>query len=62
LSLPLMSQTPSDPSQAPSRTSDAHVKNENRAPNPLIAIGIGLLIIIGFLIAIIVVVSPAFAS
>lgn len=30
-----------------------------RAPNPMIAIGIGILIIIGFVIAIFIAVSPA---
>ena len=34
-------------------------QEKRRAPNPLIAIGIGLVIIIGFIIAIFIAVSPA---
>ncbi|MGJ3239365.1 MAG: hypothetical protein ACFE0Q_11715 [Anaerolineae bacterium] len=36
-------------------------EQEQRAPNPLWALGVALLIIIGFVIAIFVVVSPALA-
>ena len=43
----------------PEKQSDE--QEQRRAPNPLIAIGIGLLIIIGFIIAIFIAVSPALA-
>ncbi len=44
----------------PENTTESEEKR--RAPNPLIAISIGLVIIIGFIIAIFIAVSPALAS
>lgn len=48
-------------SQAPARTSEEQHAAGNKAPNPIIALIIGAVLIIGFLIAIIVAVSPALA-